>query len=315
MDATGLEDDYVTCPYDKSHRLQRSKIQIHLVKCRRNHTCDKSEMLTCPYDATHVFHQAEYQYHINNCRESGKVVNFIQSMEPSRSIGAVPIDEVANVYVPPMEENWDDDPPVKTYDPISNAREKGVLIPENCLSKAKKKQFKNAERTRHQNLEHSGVVFNPAPKNRRRVNKNEISETNDEEQIPLRLPRTEVASASISSNSNYTDKSSNSTSTNKASISSSTGNYSTQENNAQALFEAILAEAEKKTNRTISQASNYSINFIPKEMNAKEVNIKDLGNLHISSIEKIQKQLNVVKELEANLESEKAKIRDVMKNF
>lgn len=58
---------------------------------------------------------------------------------------------------------------MKTYDPISNAREKGVLIPENCLSKAKKKQFKNAERTRHQNLEHSGVVFNPAPKNRRRV--------------------------------------------------------------------------------------------------------------------------------------------------
>ncbi|XP_043477490.1 uncharacterized protein LOC122508280 [Leptopilina heterotoma] len=292
MNATGLNDDNVTCPYDKSHRLQRSKIQTHLVKCRRNHPCDKSEMLTCPYDATHVFHQAEYQYHINNCRESGKVVNFIQSMEPSRSIGAVPIDVVANVYVPSTEENWDDEPPAQTYDAMSNAKEKGVLIPENCLSKAKKKQFKNSERTRHQNLEQSGVTFNPAPKNSRRINKNEISETNEEEQIPLRLPRTKVVSATISSNSDYTEKSLNSRqqlnskSENKASISPSTGNF-TQENNAQALFEAILSEAAKKTDRTISQASNYSINFTPKEINAKEVNIRDLGSLHISSIEEI----------------------------
>ncbi|XP_033219557.1 uncharacterized protein LOC117174497 isoform X2 [Belonocnema kinseyi] len=110
MDATDLDDPMQTCPYDVSHRILKSRMQWHLVRCRKNHPDNKDQMRTCPYDAVHVVNSIEYEYHIANCPKSGTVLNFIFSSEGQRSVGSVSLEKSNSVYVPPTEENWDTDP-------------------------------------------------------------------------------------------------------------------------------------------------------------------------------------------------------------
>lgn len=44
---------------------------------------------------------------MENCFKKGTVVNFINTKEPNRSVGAVSMETIVNVYVPPQSENWD----------------------------------------------------------------------------------------------------------------------------------------------------------------------------------------------------------------
>lgn len=44
--------DTVQCPYEKSHRINKAKIQIHLIKCRKSHP--NIVKTTCPFNATHL---------------------------------------------------------------------------------------------------------------------------------------------------------------------------------------------------------------------------------------------------------------------
>ena len=61
MDATDLDDPMQTCPYDKSHRILKSRMQFHLVRCRKNHPANKDQLRTCPFDAVHVVNSIEYE--------------------------------------------------------------------------------------------------------------------------------------------------------------------------------------------------------------------------------------------------------------
>ncbi|XP_051163990.1 uncharacterized protein LOC127283258 [Leptopilina boulardi] len=290
MDATDLNDQLQTCPYDKSHRFLKSKRQYHLVKCRKNHPCDKSQMKTCPYDATHIINEVEFAYHINNCSESGKVVNFIQSMETTRCVGAVPISDVVNVFVPPVQENWDNDPPEKTYDALAAAMSKGVSIPEVGLSKSKKKSFIKSERLRIKNLEDNGVIFNPTTKTSKNQNfEDEQTDALDDMETPLRPPRSKAAAVSICSNTDYIDESLNNTKQLNSTIHSEISAISTstaiprQSTNSQFTVESVLADAAKQNEEKFSQSSNYSINLFNPAPNEVDVNGIDMGNLHIST--------------------------------
>lgn len=58
-------DNVVICPYNESHRIARSRIQKHIVKCEKNYPSDYKMM--CPYNATHRLFKHEMAKHIITC--------------------------------------------------------------------------------------------------------------------------------------------------------------------------------------------------------------------------------------------------------
>ncbi|XP_012282846.1 uncharacterized protein LOC105701027 [Orussus abietinus] len=60
-----LDDPIIICPYDRSHRIVRSRIQKHIVKCERNFPENYKEI--CPYNATHRLFKADMENHIKTC--------------------------------------------------------------------------------------------------------------------------------------------------------------------------------------------------------------------------------------------------------
>ncbi|XP_043464705.1 gametocyte-specific factor 1-like [Leptopilina heterotoma] len=66
MDTTYLRGDTVVqCPYDSNHKVTRSRLQMHLVKCEKNFPEDFRRI--CPYNATHRLPKAEMLAHVNDC--------------------------------------------------------------------------------------------------------------------------------------------------------------------------------------------------------------------------------------------------------
>lgn len=51
--------DIIECPYEKHHQILRSRMQVHLTRCRRNHKNVKK--VTCPFNVTHVLNEPELQ--------------------------------------------------------------------------------------------------------------------------------------------------------------------------------------------------------------------------------------------------------------
>jgi len=60
-------DDLVTCPYNKFHQIRRSRIQYHILKCKKNYP--DIELVVCPYNATHQFPEHEKRGHLLHCRD------------------------------------------------------------------------------------------------------------------------------------------------------------------------------------------------------------------------------------------------------
>ncbi|KAL7303102.1 hypothetical protein TKK_0004315 [Trichogramma kaykai] len=58
-------DPVIVCPYDENHRIARSRLQRHLVKCEKNFPPDYKQQ--CPYDATHRVFQEEMVQHVEEC--------------------------------------------------------------------------------------------------------------------------------------------------------------------------------------------------------------------------------------------------------
>lgn len=77
MDATDLGDQLQTCPYDKSHRILKSRFTAHLVHCRQNNPrLKRRNVKVCPYDPYHVVEAADFEvikYHVTQLIEFGVV--------------------------------------------------------------------------------------------------------------------------------------------------------------------------------------------------------------------------------------------------
>ena len=52
-------DPFVTCPYDEVHRLRRSYMPRHLIKCKENFPLKKFK--TCPFNAIHLVEPVEFE--------------------------------------------------------------------------------------------------------------------------------------------------------------------------------------------------------------------------------------------------------------
>ncbi|XP_058788731.1 gametocyte-specific factor 1-like isoform X2 [Phymastichus coffea] len=58
-------DPVIICPYDANHRIAKSRIQRHLVKCEKNFPPNYKKQ--CPYDASHRIFEHELMEHMQKC--------------------------------------------------------------------------------------------------------------------------------------------------------------------------------------------------------------------------------------------------------
>ncbi|XP_013184277.1 protein D7-like [Amyelois transitella] len=101
-----MDDPFVSCPYDSAHRVPRSRIQGHIVKCQQK--CPNLHI--CPYNATHRGTEAEMKIHIKDCPT--KLAMFPEN-RPPRVTGdlTTPKPLLQKEYIPetdPNHEIWDD---------------------------------------------------------------------------------------------------------------------------------------------------------------------------------------------------------------
>ncbi|XP_051172773.1 gametocyte-specific factor 1 [Leptopilina boulardi] len=103
MDCSYLDrNTVVQCPYDSNHKIAQSRIQIHLVKCEKQHPENFREI--CPFNATHRFPKSDMQEHINNCpSQRHSQPELYQKYVNCGSIKSCPPSEID------IDECWEDD--------------------------------------------------------------------------------------------------------------------------------------------------------------------------------------------------------------
>ncbi|OXU26337.1 hypothetical protein TSAR_003127 [Trichomalopsis sarcophagae] len=102
-------DPVIICPYDSNHRIARSRIQRHLVKCEKNYPPDYKQQ--CPYDASHRVFEHEMIEHVTNCPM--KLSNPIDAAAGS-SIMRLPETDTELESQMESDEVWDEGPEAAT---------------------------------------------------------------------------------------------------------------------------------------------------------------------------------------------------------
>ncbi|XP_013174287.1 PREDICTED: gametocyte-specific factor 1-like [Papilio xuthus] len=100
-----MNDPFVSCPYDISHRVPRSRIQAHIVKCEK-----KESLNICPYNATHRLPEPEMKHHVMNCPSKSAI--FPEDINRKTTVMLhTPKPILQKDYLPetdPHHEIWDD---------------------------------------------------------------------------------------------------------------------------------------------------------------------------------------------------------------
>ncbi|KAH0566965.1 uncharacterized protein LOC123269809 [Cotesia glomerata] len=101
------ELDSVICPYDRSHIIDRSRLQRHLVKCSKNFPPNYKE--TCPFNATHLMSESELKIHIKNCPDRKYIDHdqFRFVLKNHGSINSLP-PSIAESSIDHYDESWND---------------------------------------------------------------------------------------------------------------------------------------------------------------------------------------------------------------
>ncbi|XP_076628193.1 uncharacterized protein LOC143345178 [Colletes latitarsis] len=175
--------DYTQCPFDKSHRIIRGRLQTHLVKCAKNYP--EGIKLVCIFDASHKVDPQNYENHLKECESSGNIKCYEFSFEPEIKLGTISLESVCNVESTTInDEDWSGNNP--TYDPWVASEKKNVLRIGMGLSKAQRKKYKQRERERVAKL----------------VDHNNITSVKQSElEAPLRVPKKAIKALSCDSNS------------------------------------------------------------------------------------------------------------------
>ncbi|XP_068981261.1 uncharacterized G-patch domain protein DDB_G0278987-like [Bombus flavifrons] len=136
---------YITCPYNKCHRIRKSRFQIHITKCAKNYP--KDYKVICKYDRSHVLDPQEYEHHLLVCPTSGDVKSKEITLESSEDVPRIPIEErVSSTRSCTMDEDWTGNN--QSYNPLAATENRDVIRGAIAMSKSQKKQFKQYERER-----------------------------------------------------------------------------------------------------------------------------------------------------------------------
>ncbi|CAH0698447.1 unnamed protein product [Spodoptera exigua] len=102
-------ENYATCPYDASHRVARSRLQHHLIKCQKNYP----PLEICPFNATHRYPAHLMKDHYKTCPNKIEKEQTLVLTSNNGTVGAkrTPIQLMQKDYLPeqdPENECWDD---------------------------------------------------------------------------------------------------------------------------------------------------------------------------------------------------------------
>ncbi|EAT41705.1 AAEL006678-PA [Aedes aegypti] len=80
-----MDDELVTCPYNKEHRIIRYRLPYHIIKCKKQYVGKQLE--PCPFNAMHLVDKNEMTAHIKDCPDYLITVenDMIKEYAPSRS--------------------------------------------------------------------------------------------------------------------------------------------------------------------------------------------------------------------------------------
>jgi len=153
-----------TCPYDPTHQITVSKIQKHLVKCRRNHK--DSQHVICPYNASHHIPKAEEQYHLAHCvdRRIVEMGHYSLTLEKPGLHGHLmeipqpkPRELNTTLFMKEdeEEEDWEREMSgvkLQSYDPQLKCEKSNVLRRLQGATPSERKKFYANEKVRHEQL-------------------------------------------------------------------------------------------------------------------------------------------------------------------
>ncbi|XP_055940792.1 gametocyte-specific factor 1 homolog isoform X1 [Argiope bruennichi] len=132
-----------TCPFDEAHKVKRSRMQIHIAKCRLNHL-DSPQPFVCPFNATHILPAQEKAYHLSRCPDrvvlDRTVTAPLHQNNPFKGRTAVPsVSEP--IHVEP-EEVWEVDDDIKPgYQPTKEVPIGAIIHPEPLSKPAVRRQL------------------------------------------------------------------------------------------------------------------------------------------------------------------------------
>ncbi|XP_028040259.1 gametocyte-specific factor 1-like [Bombyx mandarina] len=101
-----MDDPFVSCPYNPIHRVPRSRLQRHIVKCE----WINPTMIACPYNATHRYTQEDMKFHVLNCPSKTSIFPI---EKPPKTVASITTPKIIlqKEYLPetdPNHEIWDD---------------------------------------------------------------------------------------------------------------------------------------------------------------------------------------------------------------
>uniref|UniRef100_A0A1A9W8I4 CHHC U11-48K-type domain-containing protein n=1 Tax=Glossina brevipalpis TaxID=37001 RepID=A0A1A9W8I4_9MUSC len=136
-------EELLQCPYNKSHQILESRMQVHLGRCRRNYAGVRK--VTCPFNVTHILNESELEFHVRICANRKAFEIYCNESSSLNKATAPPT-------LPEYHctENWDDEPPVASYNPREYVSKAPVLRSLNGAKPSDRKKFRQEERLRLQ---------------------------------------------------------------------------------------------------------------------------------------------------------------------
>lgn len=142
-------DKLVSCAYNMAHEIYESRLQYHLVKCRKAHSGQKKHI--CVFDSTHHVDSTEQWKHEMTCPNRRVLEESTYYMDGERTNAEICARNYVPVQMPPPEEDWDDDPPY-IFDPEKASASKPVIRVMNGGTRSERREFRQKERIRMQKL-------------------------------------------------------------------------------------------------------------------------------------------------------------------
>lgn len=138
---------YVTCPYDKTHRIRKSRFQLHLMKCAKNYP--KNYKSICIFDSSHRIDPEQFEDHVAECPSSGHIRSQFISFESEKDVGTfLTEDTIKSECFTKTKEECTSSGQTFRYDPMAATEDRDILRIPIGLTKSQKKQFKEYERAR-----------------------------------------------------------------------------------------------------------------------------------------------------------------------
>ncbi|XP_043488032.1 gametocyte-specific factor 1 homolog [Polistes fuscatus] len=104
------DKEFATCPYDSSHRIHKTRMARHLIKCKVNHP--NTHKQTCPYNKLHLLDPHQYKYHLTVCEDRKNFENIVY--ETDNTMLNTSFTETVNTSSQ-SSENWDNSENVVSY--------------------------------------------------------------------------------------------------------------------------------------------------------------------------------------------------------